>query len=114
MYLRYYFIFTQLKATLRAGWKGARVGGERAEDGEAILLGRCLEKLGPALAVAEDSREAAGLKGPGAILVFDSHLYECLYWVILLHLSFSFEYVSCRGGEPAPERCLGETEFCWV
>lgn len=32
----FYFMFTQLKATLRAGWKGAEVGGERAEDREAI------------------------------------------------------------------------------
>lgn len=42
MYLRCFFIFTQLKATLRAGWKGAGVGGQRAEDGEAevIHLGR--------------------------------------------------------------------------
>lgn len=30
-------MFTQLKATLRAGWKGAEVGGERAEDRSNIL-----------------------------------------------------------------------------
>lgn len=29
-------MFTQLKATLRVGWKGAEVGGDRAEDREAI------------------------------------------------------------------------------
>lgn len=46
MQLGFYFIFTQLKATLRAGWKGVEVGGERSEDREAISQHRHLGKLG--------------------------------------------------------------------
>ena len=46
MHLGLYFIFTQMKATLRAGWKEVEVGGESSEDREAISLQRCLGKLG--------------------------------------------------------------------
>jgi len=46
MHPELYFIFPQLKATLRAGWKGVEVGGVRSEDIEAIALHRCLGKPG--------------------------------------------------------------------
>jgi len=45
MYLGLYFIFTQLKATLRAAWKEGEMGGDNSEDREAIFLQRCLGKL---------------------------------------------------------------------
>lgn len=51
------------EGNLEGRWKGAGVGGERVEDGEVILSGRCLEELGPAL--AEDTGEAASPKGSG-------------------------------------------------
>lgn len=38
MHLGPYFIFTQMKATLRAGRKEVEVGGESSEDREAISL----------------------------------------------------------------------------
>lgn len=46
MHLGPYFLFTQMKATLRAGRKEVEVGGESSEDREAISLQRCLGKLG--------------------------------------------------------------------
>lgn len=77
MYLRWYFIFTQLKAALRAGWKGAGVGGQRAEDGEAevILLGRCLEKLGPAWAGGRGRQGGCWFEGSWACV--------CKFYLIL-------------------------------
>ena len=45
MCLGLYFIFTQLKATLRAAWKEGEMGGDNSEDREAIVLQRCLGKL---------------------------------------------------------------------
>lgn len=67
---------------MERGW----VGGERAEDGEVTLLGRFLEKLflGPAWVVAEDSREAAGLKDPRPAYVNFTSTSGC--WVTYLSL----------------------------
>lgn len=73
MHLGLYFIFAQLKATLRAGWKGVEVGGEKSDDREAIFLQRCLEKLGVLSWLKENTiGEAASLNGtsPGC----SSHL----------------------------------------
>lgn len=106
MYLRWYFIFTQLKATLRAGWKGVGVGGQRAEDGEAevILLRRCLEKLGPARAGGRGRQRGCGLEGSWAC-VCKLYLILGLHPVSSLGL-FLLNCVSCPRDKLAPERCL--------
>lgn len=90
MYLRCYFIFTQLKATLRARWKGAGVGGERVDDGEVILLGKCLE--------------TAGLKDPGP--VHGNFTSPSDYAGDLFGFVSFFEYVSRRSCLREPEGWL--------
>lgn len=64
MHLGLYFIFAQPKATLRAGWKGVEVGGERSDDREAIFLHRCLGKLAVLSWLKENTiGEATSLNG---------------------------------------------------
>lgn len=73
MHLGLYFILAQLKATLRAGWKGVEVGGERSDDREAIFLDGCLGKLGVLTRLKENTvHEATSLNdnSPGC----SSHL----------------------------------------
>lgn len=92
MYLRLYFIFTQLKATLRAGWKkGAELGGERSEKGEAIFLGRCLKNLGVLPWLMTKYREDAGLNGTNLECWFHlHHLFNpCGSWFPLLNIAHS-------------------------
>lgn len=108
MYLRWYFIFAQLKATLRAGWTGVGVGGQRAEDREAevILLPRCLVKLGPARAGGRGRQGGCGLEGSWAC-VCKLYLILGLHPVTSLGL-FLLNCVSRPRDKLAPERCLRE------
>lgn len=64
MHLGLYFIFTQLKATLRTRWKEVEVGGERSKDRDTIFLQRCLENLAPCVGLWENTRgETISLTG---------------------------------------------------